>query len=223
MPKVTEQYLAAKKKEIVAAAIRVCAVKPAYEVTLRDVVRECGISTGGIYNYFASVDDIFVEILNQAYAEFPYANALTKIFESGRPAAEIIVEVFRHEGRMVDSMYGRYGKLMKELDVIFANDPERGMRMLSKVTGNRESGDFLTSLRTFIAARIEDGTFSPHVPVSHILLAVIGAASGFRDVAGNHREQVQQGLMLLGLTSSECESAERLMDILARILLKLLN
>jgi len=222
MPKVTAQYLAEKKKEIVAAAMRVCVAKPAYEITLRDVVRECGISTGGIYNYFSSVDDIFVEILNQAYAEFPYADELIKIFESKRPVAEIVVEAFKHEGRLIDSMYGRYGKFMMELDVILLNDPERGRHMISQSKGNNENNIFLAKLFAFINTSIAEGALNPIVPVPHILFTVIGATEGVRKFA-TAKEYVKESLMMLGLTETECANAEGLMEILARVLLKMLN
>ena len=53
-------------------------------VTLRDVVKECGISQGGMYNYFTSIDEIVVEILNRAYGEFQIADSANEIFESNK-------------------------------------------------------------------------------------------------------------------------------------------
>ena len=222
MPKVSAQYLAKKKKEIVEAAIRVCSTKPAYEITLRDVVRECGISTGGIYNYFASIDEIFIEILNQAYTEFPYSTELSKVFNSGRPAAEIIVEVFQLQGRLIDSMYGRYGKFMMELDVILLNDPQRGQRMIAQSIGNSESSDFLEKLFMLISSHIAEGTFNPEVPLQHILFVTIGAVEGVHKaiIAPEH---VKDSILAFGLTEEECATAQGMMKVLAKTLLNLLG
>jgi len=222
MPKVSAQYLANKRKNIVEATIRVCSAKPAYEVTLRDVVRECGISTGGIYNYFASVDEIFVEILNQAYDEFPYEDQFSKIFESENPADEIIMEAFKLQGRMIESIYGRYGKFIMELDVILLNDPERGKRMIANSKGNSGSDDFLSKLCMFIAACVADGIFSPMVPLPHILFTIIGAISGLHKGMAMSEYTIEP-LLMLGLTEAECASAESMMELLARVILSLLN
>jgi len=222
MPKVSAQYLAKKKKEIVEAAIRVCDTKPAYEVTLRDVVRECGISTGGIYNYFASIDEILVEILNQAYGEYSYSEELIKIFESDSPADEIIVNAFKTEGKMIDFMYGRYGKFIMELEVILLNDPERGMRMIANSKGNSENNIFMSSLYMLIEDKIAEGVFNPIIPVPHILFTVISAVSGLRSGVTTS-EHTKGALLMLGITEEESYSAENLMELLAKVMLNLLE
>ena len=35
------------------------------DATMQDIIEECGISRGGIYLYFQSVDAIFLEVLQQ--------------------------------------------------------------------------------------------------------------------------------------------------------------
>ena len=222
MPKVSAQYLAKKKKEIIEAAIRVCDTKPAYEITLRDVVRECGISTGGIYNYFASIDEILVEVLNQAYSEYPYHDELAKIFESDTCAEKIIIDSFKLSGKIIDLMYGRYGKFIMELDVILLNDPERGRRMITKSKGNAESDVFMSNLLRLLETKIADGVFNPTVPLPHILFTVIGAMSGIRNgvTAGEH---AKGSFLALGLSEEESSSAENMMEILAKLMIKLLN
>ena len=40
-----------------------------YKVTLKDIVEACGISRGGIYLYFDSVDEIFMEVIRQYHSE----------------------------------------------------------------------------------------------------------------------------------------------------------
>ena len=222
MPKVSAQYLAKKKKEIIEAAIRVCETKPAYEVTLRDVVRECGISTGGIYNYFASIDEIFIEILNQAYSEYPYANEISKIFESNLSVDEIIINAFKMEGRMINSLYGQYGKFIMELDVILLNDSERGMSMMANSKGNADGNVFISNLYKLLETKIAEGVFNPVIPVSHILFTIIGAISGIRNGITSI-EFTREAFLMLGLTEDECSSAENMMEILAKTMLKLLN
>ena len=222
MPKVSAQYLAKKKKEIVEAAIRVCETKPVYEITLRDVVREYGISTGGIYNYFASIDEILVEILNQAYGEFSYAAEFAEIFESDNSADKIIIDVFKVIGKVIDSIYVRYGKFIMELDVMLLNDPERGMRMIANITGNSDSNIFISRLYAFLDTNIANGVFNPIAPMPHILFTIINSITGICTIVTT-AEHAKGSLLTLGLTEDECSSAENMMELLANTMLKLLN
>ena len=86
MPKVDKEHFERKENLIVDAAIRVCQIKPAYEVTLRDVIRESGISPGGMYCYFSSIDEIFAAISQQMLSRDKYGRRCRKDFrEWGKP------------------------------------------------------------------------------------------------------------------------------------------
>ncbi|MCL1883023.1 MAG: TetR/AcrR family transcriptional regulator [Defluviitaleaceae bacterium] len=54
-----------KIKKILEAARQVFCRKGFLAVTMQDIIDECGISRGGIYLYFASVDEIFLEVMKQ--------------------------------------------------------------------------------------------------------------------------------------------------------------
>ena len=51
------------------AAKRVFCRKGFLAVKMQDIIDECGISRGGIYIYFASVDEVFLELMKQRNAE----------------------------------------------------------------------------------------------------------------------------------------------------------
>ena len=51
------------------AARQVFCRKGFLAVTMQDIIDECGISRGGIYLYFASVDDIFLEVMKRRNKE----------------------------------------------------------------------------------------------------------------------------------------------------------
>lgn len=222
MPKVTERYLANKRKEIIDAAMRVCEAKPAYKITLRDVVRECGISVGGIYNYFASIDDIFVEIINYAYADLPSTLELSEMLESESPVSEIITVVFKHKGRRIDDLYGRYGKFMLELDSIMLNDVERRENIISKYNGTYDWEAFVSLVSAFITKHVNDGTIKPIVPLPHILLTIGNGVNTAKDVVITG-EFAYKRLLELGLTEQECSTAEGMMEVLAGVVLELLG
>ena len=64
MPRtVNEKYREDKRNMILDKARLVFYRKGFSSVTMRDIVDECGISRGGIYLYFSSVEDIFQEVI----------------------------------------------------------------------------------------------------------------------------------------------------------------
>ena len=139
MPKVTKEYVDKKKNEIVDAAIRVCKSKPAYTVTIRDVVKECGISQGGMYHYFSCIEEIFGEIVNRAYCEMNFTAEADRIFDSGKQPSEIIEDSLMLLGEMMDSFFDRFGNLIFELEMIYLEKPEGAKKMRERFTANEDA------------------------------------------------------------------------------------
>lgn len=54
-----------KREAILESARKVFAKKGLIDVTMKDIIDACGISRGGIYLYFDSVDEIFIETLKR--------------------------------------------------------------------------------------------------------------------------------------------------------------
>ncbi len=54
-----------KREAILESAKVVFSKKGLIDATMQDIIEECGISRGGIYLYFQSVDAIFLEVLQQ--------------------------------------------------------------------------------------------------------------------------------------------------------------
>lgn len=52
-------------RKILEAAKNVFCNKGFLAVTMQDIIDECGISRGGIYIYFSSVDEVFLELMKQ--------------------------------------------------------------------------------------------------------------------------------------------------------------
>jgi AcrR family transcriptional regulator len=56
-------------------------------VTMQDIIDECGISRGGMYFYFSSVDEIFLEVMKQRNKTLP----------DNRPFDEVIADFFSRQ------------------------------------------------------------------------------------------------------------------------------
>ena len=71
MPKVDQAHLDARRQQIVDAA-RVRFTTHGFAGTsMTDIVAESGLSTGAIYRYFASKDEIIVEVCEQGSDALP--------------------------------------------------------------------------------------------------------------------------------------------------------
>lgn len=74
MPKVTEEYIDTRRRQIIDAAYRCFARKGFHQATMRDIYAEAGLSPGAIYHYFKSKEEII-----EASFIFDYQRALPVI------------------------------------------------------------------------------------------------------------------------------------------------
>jgi AcrR family transcriptional regulator len=65
VPKVSQSYLDDRRSQILEAATACFAREGFHRSTMQDIVRECGLSPGAIYNYFSSKEQIIEAIANQ--------------------------------------------------------------------------------------------------------------------------------------------------------------
>ena len=65
MPKVTQQYRDARREQILAAARRCFLRKGFHETSMQDLFSEAGLSSGSVYLYFPSKDDMIMAIAEE--------------------------------------------------------------------------------------------------------------------------------------------------------------
>ncbi|MDV7752806.1 TetR/AcrR family transcriptional regulator [Enterococcus casseliflavus] len=85
-----------KREAIIESAKVVFSKKGLIDATMKDIIEECGISRGGIYLYFNSVDEIFLAVIEQRSQrkfddvremitnQVPFETILDKYFEHHR-------------------------------------------------------------------------------------------------------------------------------------------
>jgi len=222
MPKVTQEYIDKKKLEIINGAMQVCKSKPAYEITLRDVVKACGISQGGMYHYFSNIDEVFAEILNHVHSELQIKDRIEEIFNSKSSPNNIVLNLLMLLGKTVDDTYSRFGKFIFELDAIFLNDPIRGRQIWEKVTAHDDSKAVIFRLNNFIETHIANGNFNSTTPRGHILFLMITAFDGIKKTA-LVPDSDKEALKILGMQENEYLTAENMMKVIAELIIKLLN
>ena len=69
VPKVTDEYRAAKRDEIVAAALAAFRRKGFQATSVADIIAESGLSAGAIYGHFRGKSDIVLEVATRVVGE----------------------------------------------------------------------------------------------------------------------------------------------------------
>ncbi len=92
MPRVSEEHLEARRRQILDAARRRFTANGFHSTSMQDVLKESGLSAGAVYRYFASKEDIIAAIAEEA------VGAIREAFESDDddvPLAEMIHRALR--------------------------------------------------------------------------------------------------------------------------------
>jgi TetR/AcrR family transcriptional regulator, transcriptional repressor of aconitase len=94
MPRVSEEYLEQRRREVLAAA-RACFIRKGFHATsMRDVLREAGLSAGTVYHYFPKKEDLVIAIAPENLSVV--ANTIDSMMHRTPPPPldQVIGEVF---------------------------------------------------------------------------------------------------------------------------------
>jgi len=78
MPKISTEQRAARRHQILAAALKCFSRDGFHQTTMADVVRESGLSQGTLYLYFKSKDDLIAAIADHRHQREAALNALAE-------------------------------------------------------------------------------------------------------------------------------------------------
>jgi AcrR family transcriptional regulator len=110
MPRVSDEYMAGRREEILAAAKASFAREGFHATSMRDIYRECGLSPGAVYNHFASKEEIVralgEELLRDAQARREALELIEDPIEALRLlAAGTREELVREEDLLMDLQF----------------------------------------------------------------------------------------------------------------------
>ena len=83
------------KKNIIDASAQLFADRGYQAVTMKDVCDRCGLSRGGVYRYYASTKEIFLDMLDRSINDD--INAVKQAIEKNVPAKVIFDYYLNHE------------------------------------------------------------------------------------------------------------------------------
>ncbi|GAA0817089.1 TetR/AcrR family transcriptional regulator [Spirilliplanes yamanashiensis] len=112
MPRVSDEHLAARRRQILDAARRCFLAKGLHATSMQDLVREAGLSVGAVYRYFRSKEDIVSAIADEVVGSLDAALAL----DAARQPPTL-AEAIEHVLRTVDKQLGPDGMFPIALQV----------------------------------------------------------------------------------------------------------
>lgn len=94
MPKVTPQYRDARRDQILSAARR-CFLRDGFHATsMQDLFAEAGLSSGAVYGYFPSKDDVIIAIAEENVRHVVAMIHEVAGREPGRPVGTVLADIF---------------------------------------------------------------------------------------------------------------------------------
>lgn len=94
MPKVTHQYRDARRDQILSAARR-CFLRDGFHATsMQDLFAEAGLSSGAVYRYFASKDDVIIAIAEENLRDVVAMIRDVASSQPGRPVGTVLANIF---------------------------------------------------------------------------------------------------------------------------------
>jgi AcrR family transcriptional regulator len=107
MPRVSDEYMASRREEILAAAKGCFAREGFHATSMRDIYRECGLSPGGVYNHFASKEEIVRALGEERLREAQEHREALELIEDPIEALRLLAagtreELVREEDLLLD-------------------------------------------------------------------------------------------------------------------------
>lgn len=178
MPKVNADYFNKKKKQILDAAFRIFQQKPLYEITMLDVIKEAGLSKGGIYRYFSDIDEVIIALINRETAANNYMHKIDEITTSTDTTAGKIEALFAFLANYMKESPVTLGKIQFELTVLISNHPEKAHKYVSKLTEQENAQYLIKALLNQIMEGVSKGEFIPIYPINDIFIYIMTSIDG---------------------------------------------
>jgi AcrR family transcriptional regulator len=171
MPRVSQEHLDARRRQIVDAARR-CFVRNGFHATsMQDVLAEAGLSAGAVYRYFPSKDDIIAAIADDALAKMSQAAREVLDTDPPPPLPDVV-------GRIVATME----RLDVTQDITTVAVQVWAEALRSPALAERVAGT-IKDIRGLLARVVEDyqarGLVAPDVPAETVARLLAGLVPGF--------------------------------------------
>lgn len=178
MPKVNEEYFENKKNAIIDTAERICATKPLYKLTMKDIVKETGLSPGAIYASFSDIDEVIIALINRLSTTVDFMDRTEQILQSTNALEQKIEQLCNYLITLIGSTVTAYGKIFYELSTVITDSArkkkiEKGMHEIQMYNY------VLDALVGIIDTNIASGRFKPTVSKESVYALISAFIDGF--------------------------------------------
>ncbi|HUB40688.1 MAG TPA: TetR/AcrR family transcriptional regulator [Streptosporangiaceae bacterium] len=171
MPKVTDEYRDARRDQILSAARR-CFLRDGFHATsMQDLFAEAGLSSGAVYSYFASKDDVIAAIAEENMREVVAMIHDVASSQPDRAVGMILADIFK----MVDAKDAREG--LAGLAVLTWSEALRNPALANRFA------DLFAQMRADLAEVVRNhqgaGSLPPQVPAESLAAVLISVVPGY--------------------------------------------
>lgn len=179
MPKVSKEYAENKRNLIIKCANEVFKEKPLYQITMRDIIVKTGFSQGTIYRYYANVDEIFLDSVNQSTPSKVLETYIEHLLTSDKKESTIVFESITAIGEYIKDLQKTVGgKILFGLLVLYAFDQQKKEALIQKLIFRQSLDTAQNYIIEYILQNIEKGVFEPIIPLEAIIRFTQAAIDG---------------------------------------------
>lgn len=180
MPKMPEEFYAQKREEILDAAQRIALEKPLPHVTMKDLIRVCGVSQGAIYHYFSGLDEIWLALIDRLYRADDVVAHLREVFAQQLSPQETARRCLWELCENLRLTIPAYGKLMMELNTLVQANPGQYDALTGPNAPHGRLDDMLSLFGGWYEAQMAAGLIRPRVSMEQLMLHLASTYLGLR-------------------------------------------
>jgi AcrR family transcriptional regulator len=173
MPRVTDEHRAARREQILAAAVRCVAREGFHKTTMADVIGEAGLSAGAVYGYFKSKNEIIRAIADLAIGEA--AHLLHDLVEQEDPVhpSDALRVFLAHVSVLANGPNGDLTRVGVQAWAEAVRDPEIHAMAREKMAVVRDA------MESVVQRCQKDGTIAADVDSGRAAQVLFGMLPGF--------------------------------------------
>lgn len=177
MPKVKKDYFENKKNAILDTVEEICKTKPLYKLTMKDIIKETGLSPGAVYASFSDIDEVIAALINRLSVTVDFIGATNRIMQTKSTPEEIIQNLFDYIIELIHSTITSYGKVFHELNTVII-DAERGKKITDGLHEIQMYSYLLDAIKGVIEENIANGYFKPTLSIESIYALIFAFFDG---------------------------------------------
>lgn len=180
MPKMPDEFYSQKREEILDVAQQIALQKPLSHVSMKDLIRACGVSQGAIYHYFSGLDEIWLKLVERFYRSDDVLAHLRQAFSEPILPKETVCRCLEELCKNLGRTIPIYGKLILELNTLIQANPNQYKSLNDAVEANARLDDMLSLFDNWYREQEKAGTVHPRVSGEQIALFLSSTYLGLR-------------------------------------------